>query len=389
MAKFIFLHSHPIQYLAPLYNYLAKSGLALEVLYCSKHGLQGELDKEFKTKVKWDLDLLSGYPNSFLKNNGSSKGIYSFFGLTNWSVVKQVKNMDKDDILVLHGWNYATYIMAFLAGVRYKKRLALRTETPLNQETSKSGIKHSLRNLFIKKFFLKRFNYVFYMGNQNRAFYLDNNIPDQKLYFTPYCVDNDRFTKASNALNKTTLRKEYGLPEDAFVFLYSGKLIPKKRPLDLIDAAARIPSNKDVYFIFMGDGELREEMEKEISKNNLQNVVITGFVNQSKVSEYYALSNCFVMCSGSGETWGLSTNEAMNFKLPILVSETCGNAKDLVQNGINGYTFKESNTVELVQKLDLMLNKSETEMNSMGLTSHEIISAYSYETIKSNIQSLV
>ena len=46
------------------------------------------------------------------------------------------------------------------------------------------------------------------------------------------------------------------------------------------------------------------------------------------------------MASSFGETWGLSVNEAMNFKLPIVVSNLTGSSSDLVCSNKNGYTFE-------------------------------------------------
>ena len=57
------------------------------------------------------------------------------------------------------------------------------------------------------------------------------------------------------------------------------------------------------------------------------------------------------MCSGLGETWGLSVNEAMNFGLPLVVSETCDSSQDLEIIGTNGYIFKEGNIQELSSEI--------------------------------------
>jgi glycosyltransferase involved in cell wall biosynthesis len=389
LAKYVFIHSHPIQYLAPMYASLTNKGLDLEVWYCSKHGLKGEFDKEFKTNVKWDVDLLSGYPYEFFKNQGTRRGIYSFFGLLNFGLIHKIKKLDKDDILVLHGWNYASYLLAFLTGLLFGKKMALRTEMPHNQESKKKGFRHSIRKALVHPLFIKRFKYYFFVGKQNKRFYTELGIQESSFYFTPYCVDNRRFQLAFESTNKKDLRNKYRLSNSDQVVLYSGKLIPKKRPLDLLQVALKNKNTQSLFFIFMGDGELKAEMESFIHQNELDNVRITGFINQSEVSEYYALSDVFIMCSGIGETWGLSTNEAMNFCLPILVSETCGNAMDLVHKGVNGFTFKEGDVEEIQEVLTKLLAKSTSERAKMGIESQNIISEYSYDTVYQNISPLI
>ena len=90
------------------------------------------------------------------------------------------------------------------------------------------------------------------------------------------------------------------------------------------------------------------------------------------------------MCSGFGETWGLSVNEAMNFGLPIVVSATCGCSDDLVLNGRNGYIFEEGNIPQLVLCLQKILENSEVA-NSMSLYSLKHIENYSISTIVKNL----
>lgn len=45
----------------------------------------------------------------------------------------------------------------------------------------------------------------------------------------------------------------------------------------------------------MGDGELRTIIEEEINAEDVKNVLITGFINQSEISNYYALADLFVL----------------------------------------------------------------------------------------------
>ena len=54
----------------------------------------------------------------------------------------------------------------------------------------------------------------------------------------------------------------------------------------------------------------------------------------------------FVHASAS-EQWGLVVNEAMAAGLPVIVSERCGCAPDLVREGVNGLTFDPCDVAEL------------------------------------------
>ena len=66
-----FVNTHPIQYFAPLYAYLNRTGeFAITALYLSDFSVRGSLDAAFGQTVKWDVDLLSGYDVRFVEGAG-------------------------------------------------------------------------------------------------------------------------------------------------------------------------------------------------------------------------------------------------------------------------------------------------------------------------------
>ena len=183
---------------------------------------------------------------------------------------------------------------------------------------------------------------------------------------------------------KEELRKELGIPLSNQVILYSGKLISKKRPLDLLKAFSQLPINTNAFLVFVGDGELRKELETFINEYSIKNVLITGFINQSQIPKYYAIADVFVMCSDVGETWGLSTNEAMNFGLPIVISDRTGNYSDLVDG--NGFVFEMGNIEDLLSKITPILKLNPHGVSLFKEKSLEKIKGYSYNIIVENLK---
>lgn len=387
-VKVIFIHSHPIQYFAPLYKKVSESFSSI-TLFCSGHGLKGEKDREFGVNIKWDIPVLDGYDYLFLKNQSWKKGIYGFWGLMNLSIFPYLLK-NKKSLLVVNGWGYFSYIFTLLIGRRLGHVVCLRGENPANQEHVKKGFSAKVRSWFFKNILFPSANYIFYIGQQNKQFYLNYGVNPTKLIFSPYSVDNKRFQEEYKKLapKKNELRKELNLPLDKKIILFSGKYIQKKRPLDLLEAFNKCQRKEDAFLVFMGDGNLRPDMEMFVKKNNLQNVQLTGFVNQSKVSHYYAAADVFVMCSQEGETWGLSTNEAMNFKLPVILSDMIGSAYDLVEEGKNGWRFKMGDTDGLAEKINLFMGLSEKELKRMGERSGELINGYSYTQIIEGLEKV-
>jgi len=394
---------------------MTEEGLDVEVWYCSDESIRGEIDKGFETLVKWDIPLLEGYPFRFFRNYSWKPSIYSgFWGLINLGILKELVKTKKS-IVWVHGWanfiNIATIIFAKLRG----NKVFLRGENPLNQELLKSGTNRLIKKVFLQYFLFKLIDNFLYIGKQNKAFYKYYGVKEDQFIFAPYSVDNDRFQRAALELlpRKDVLRKELGLPVDAKIILYSGKYLPKKRPMDLLKAYQLLTSeeirtpqdiqhfniiNKEAItnnqnknpksnviekppitcyaLVMAGDGALRPQIERYISETGLRNVFLTGFINQSDIVKYYAIADVFVMCSDQGETWGLSVNEAMNFDLPLVVSDLTGCASDLVTES-TGLIFQTGNIKELAGSIKSIFG------NKTGSQVH--IKNFSYQQIVKNI----
>lgn len=356
-------------------------GLELEVWYCTKHGITESYDREFGRMIKWDLDLLAGYKYKFLWNP-FGKGPYGFFHIFNPGVLIRLFRTSTSTI-VIHGWQFSTNWLIVLFAKLFGHRVALKTETPINQVHDITSLKYRfLSNCFIKK--IDEFHYI---GERNMLFYKELGVCHNKLVFTPYSVDNDRFQRDyhKNLPKRAALRQKFQIPLSSTLFVISGKLIPKKRPLDVLEAITLLDNKvkESSHFIFVGDGQLHSEMLEYVKSSSLTNVTFSGFVNQSQIGKCYTIADCYIMASGHGETWGLSTNEALNYKLPVIISETIGCTSDLVRD--NGYTFSCGNPQELAEAITNFIYQPSEKKIEMGHKSGQIIEKYSYDTIVQNL----
>ena len=378
----IFLLSHPIQYVSPLLRELA-SKVNLKVYYYGGK-VESKFDKGFGQNVKWDIPLLEGYESAFLKNSSSAKAMSTkFTDAINFDVFKVLRKAESD-IVIVNGWAYMSDWFVLFAAKIFGHRVWMRAEMPWNQEIMKPNsfkkrIKFWLFKHFVFKYFVDRFLYI---GSQNKLYYLNHGVLENKLIFAPYAVENERFAEQKSS-DKSSFRQHYDISADQLVVLFSGKLINKKRPLDLL-RAFQLLENRNTVLFFLGDGPLRGKIEEDVKKHQIENVIISGFINQSEIGQIYNMSDVFVMCSGIGETWGLSVNEAMNFGLPVIVSDTCGSAHDLVMKGKNGFVFKDGDVSELKTQLEVLINdKSLREF--FGQQSSKKIKEYSHQITVQNI----
>lgn len=375
--KLAFLISHPIQYQTPLFKEMANHAeIDLTVYFCSKKGLEKSFDAEFNQEIQWNIPLLEGYKYKFLKN--FSPG-FSFpaFDQVNPGIIKELFKK-RFDAIVLCGYTSFSHWFALLAAKISKTAVFLRTESALNQEKQKSRAKILIKRIILAPFF-KMIQAFLYIGKENKSFYQFYSVPDSKLFFTPYAVDNQRWIGAFYRLReqKQKLKKDLRIGSDKLTILFVGKLIPKKRPLDLLKAYEKI-GVKNKALIFAGEGVLRSEIESYVKKKGLKDVFLVGFKNQTELPRYYAMADIFVLPSERGETWGLVVNEAMCFKLPIIVSDLVGCASDLLKEGENGYVFPVGEVDKLSFYLeDLIKDKEKRRM--FGEKSFQIIQHYSYK----------
>lgn len=380
--------SHPIQYFTPLLRRLAKKS-DLHVYYFSDVSVRGGFDKGFGQAVKWDIPLLEGYESTFIKNYSSRQALdNNFLDLLNPSVPNYIRK-EPARIVIINGWSYFSILLTIVAAKLMGRKVWMRAENTLSKELTKRPMVVALKKFVLGnilfRFFIDRFLYI---GTDSKRFFEYYGVPENKLVFTPYSVDNDYFAAqyAQWHPQRMDLRKQFQIPADRIVILYTGKYMPVKRPLDLLAAMDQL-RDLPVALVMVGDGELRGAMEQYIKERKLEHIYLTGFVNQSQISQYYSIGDIFVLCSES-ETWGLSTNEAMNFHMPIVLSDTVGSAADLVKEGWNGATFRKGDITDMANKIRTFV-ENESLRKEAGKHAAEWVKKYNYETAVDNIVAAV
>lgn len=353
------------------------------VLYC-EDTTKGYFDKEFSRRINWDSPMLEGYNYVLLKNSWLS-WLGGFFRYSNTEIVNYL-NSSRCDVLVVHGWNYFTSVFAILYAKWKGIPIWLRAENPLNQEILKPWYVKDLKRMILQNGLFRLVDRFLYIGQENKKFYLHYGVPEHKLDFWPYAVDNEALNRAFPEFTKKKAREELQLPE-GFMILFCGKLIAKKNPWDLIKAFQKADL-KGSILVLVGEGELRVPIHEYISNAGIKNILLPGFVNQSRLPLYYKAADVFVLPSGAGETWGLVVNEAMNFSLPIIVSNLAGCSADLVRSGENGHVYECGNILQLTDFLSRVY-RDKAWLEKAGSRSSDLIKEYRYQVIIDQLAKMV
>lgn len=377
--------SHPIQNQVPLYRALSKQeNLHVEVLFLSRAGADPYLDPEFGERVKWDVPLLAGYQSEFVPQCGPRNVQGGLFHRVNPGLFSLIRGR-RYDVLLVNGWFSASYLLAIVSGFFVGTKVLLRGES--NGLREPRGIKGWVKRTVLR-FMFGRCYKILSIGTLNRSFYTSLFVPEERLRHVPYSVDNNYFKSALQdcAPELPALRRRYKIDDGTVVFLFCGKLIAKKRPMDVLRAFAGLPNRTQCRLIFVGSGECANELEDEVNSRGLRDSVhFAGFKNQSEVCRYYSLADVFVIASDF-EPWGLVVNEAMCFGLPIIATTSVGATADLVQDGENGFRYLAGDIDRLSQHM-LKLSTDSALRERQGARSSFLIDNWGIEQGVEGLQS--
>lgn len=235
----------------------------------------------------------------------------------------------------------------------------------------------------VKRSYLRNMAAGFVAGTPHRDYLEQLGFPPERVVLGYDVVDNDYFAAAAESAraNAEAVRAELALPDR--YFLASARFVAKKNFPVLLEGYAEFragcgpAAQRDL--VLLGDGELRGQIEEIIARLGLAGCVhLPGFRQYDQLPRYYALADAFVHASTT-EQWGLVVNEAMAAGLPVIISDRCGCARDLVDPGVNGWTFDPSQPRDLAERLLQFAAQPDEARTRMGAASAAIISAWSTE----------
>lgn len=333
------LTTHPIQYHAPWFRALAAHPqVQLEVLYCHRATAREQAAAGFGFEFDWDVSLLDGYPHRFLKNAAVEPTINSFYGLDTPDI-KRVIEQENFDAVLINGWHYKSAWQAMRACWNTGTPVMVRSDSHLR--TVRSNAKQ-MAKWPLYRWFIPKLDACLPVGQWSRDYFLHYGANPQKVFIIPHVIDDVYFSNESERLlpERDQIRRGWNLSPSETVFLFAGKFVEKKRPMDFLQGIKRVTErDPKVAGLMVGDGALRSQCEEFAAKQDLP-VRFTGFLNQSEIVKAYVAADALVLPSDGGETWGLVVNEAMACGLPCFISDQVGCGPDMVAGDETGGIFR-------------------------------------------------
>ena len=372
MYRVALVASHVIQYQAPFFRELAANeDVDLTVIFCSRAGAETYRDVEMQTSLSWDIDLLSGYRHVFVRNFGAGEG---YTRLINPGVVPEILRGRYDAVILFLGWGTITSGLVMLAcrlgGIPVMMYGDSSFPPPADTITGRlrAGV---LRGLFaLTDAFLVS-------GVLNAEYYEHYGADRRRFFLTPWAIDNERFAAGSRMTpdERDAMRHRLGIRPDQMAIVFSAKMLPRKDPMTLLRAVDAMRNRSSAAVIFLGHGELREELERFARERGIT-AHFAGFVNQSELPRHYASADVFVLPS-TYEPRGSVINEAMASGLPVIVTDRCGSIGDIVLEGDNAMVYPAGDGAALAAQLDTLYEHPDLR-ERMAQRSREIIATWDY-----------
>lgn len=377
------LSSHPVQYHVPFFRAINAKGIDIAVGYFHQGAAgRAEHDAGFGIDFEWDIDLLDGYHHQvFIDGSAKHRWLRQFKavpGLLSWAL------RDRQTPLLIMGW-FSVFVWLI-----WLLRVFMKASTLVMSETTRMSfaVTHKPRwRKYLLRWLLQHTTANLYIGRNNRDFLREMGVFKNQLFHVPYSIDNARFAAEANRLlpDRQKLCHKYGLDPELPTYLFCGKIISKKRPLQLLDAYLSAGLADRVQLLYVGEGELRPELERRIQAYGLKHVHLLGFLNQAEMPLAYVLGELLCLISGPTETWGLVVNEALACGRPVIISDMVGCGPDLVR-GENGWVAQADDPNQLASIL-LQAFEQRANWNKMAEAGRKSVSKNTFSDMASGVLS--
>ncbi len=191
----------------------------------------------------------------------------------------------------------------------------------------------------------------------------------------PY-VDPDKWDRpSSSVLDK--FRNKFALKDESFLLTVARMDRIKGQDVAIKALSLLKGMFPDLKLVLVGDGSFtsssvgglahpkgfvwREELQKLVKELKVEDsVIFTGYLKHEEVKAAYTLAEAVIVPSYA-EGFNLTTIEGWLYKKPVIVSRGAGSS-ELVNEGVNGYTFDFHNPNDLAEKIGMLLTNKEASI---------------------------
>ena len=334
------------------------------------------LIKYMHENTDWDISVICSDDDEFAKMLPDYVHYYpvhmergiSVAGIKAMLKMKKIFKREKFDLIQYSTPNASLY--ASLAGAFAKVPVRLYCQWGMAY-VGFSGIKRKIFK-FIEKRVCKLSTWVEPDSKSNLDFsHKENLYPESKgsvIWNGSACgVDFNKFNIDKKDEYRKIIREKYSIPENAFVYIFIGRVTRDKGINELLQAYKNI-ENDNTYLMFLGGNEIDQTVNMDLYNWSLnkKNIIYVG--NTNIVEQYLSAADCYVLPSYR-EGFGLSVIEAEAMGVPVVVTDIPGPKDAMIDNETGIKVPKaDANALE-----EAMVNIRSMNLQKMGNKAHEFV----------------
>ena len=344
--------------------------------------LANELSKEYEVEIISLYDILSGESFYQLDDKVKVKYIFNFgpnkdkikAALKKFKLITLIKQLCKAlKILYTKYFGLGKIIKNLNTDILISSRIEFSKQIKRNDIITISQ-EHSFidNEKYIKKV-RKSFKHIKYLivmtkgAKEKYDEWLKNEKIKPEVIVIPNIIKENKSGKISNLNNRQII--SVGRLEDVkdfYTLILVFSVIVKKYPNYILK--------------IIGEGSMREKLEEQIKKCNLQkNVILTGRRTENEINNELIKSDVFVLTSKS-ESFSLVLCEAMNFGVPCIAFDVDVGPREIIQDGKNGFLIENRNVDLMIERLDELLYNISLR-RFLGSNSYNVAKNYYSENI--------
>lgn len=348
--KIVVVTPIPTPYRDPFWEELgSRDDVSLAVIYCAGA----------KADRPWgDLANATNFRAVFPKSiNIASKLGWGFSCFWNPDAVKFLNELQPDVVLV-GGYAHLTMLRTIRFCRRQRVPWLLMSESWKERKGCKGRIKQYWLRSLLKSSVGGLPTGTLASGQLDRL-----KIKRDQQFKLPNVPDLARLTADAKLVrsNVELSRQELGLKNGQKTLLFAARLIPKKRPLMVIEAFAKVRKDHNLQLVILGDGPLRAEAEQLCRKLELADRVrFEGFVSPEVVHNWMSVSDVFLQ--PSLETWGVAPIEAAACGCQVIVSNQIGCYADVFQGSPEHRVLTQIDIATLAEAMEELIQDANSTL---------------------------
>lgn len=356
MGRVAFVLNMPTPYRNPVFRLLVGRGNhTYRFMYCAS----AEPDRSWKVTTE-DMDSV------FLGRN--FLGFFSGYIHANFDVLKELAKF-RPDVVVTGGYN-PTHLLAVMYCLIMRARHVSGTDGDLEFEQRLTALHRIVRRI------VRRFTAA-YIGpsDSSLALFQSWGASRAQVFKAPLCADNVAMLRTQEEI------KQYD-------FIFCGRLVDDKGPLFALNVAARVAKmlRKRISIVFLGDGPLYREIQQRSRSISSVDVTLAGFVQPDDIPDWFGKSRVLLLPSNY-DAWGLVVNEACAAGLPVLSSPFVGASRELVEEGLNGFTLPLDLECWAARASEIV--SDQYRLRTMGQHGRIKVGDYSYATAAAGYEDAI